>query len=151
VIVRFEQQECPLHALRACGFGCAEDAGNSNAAGMARAVGTFWSSSVSNRARESALRFVERAILGLMGQIDDGELPSRAAERRGIDPRWLRRSALELVSRVPRSCTNTNNDRTVWISALREEVLRLGLDYRPGISERQYFQNRVDADWHGSS
>jgi len=135
------------NALRACGFGCEEDAGNSNAAHMARAIGTFWSSSVSNRARESALRFVERTILDLMGQIDEGEVPSRAAERRGMDPRWLRRSALELVSRVPRSCGDTNDDRTEWISALREEVRRLGLAYRAGTSERVYFQNRADAEW----
>jgi DNA helicase-2/ATP-dependent DNA helicase PcrA len=135
------------NALRACGFGCEEDAGNSNTAGIARAVGKFWSSSVSNRARESALRFVERTILDLIGQIDNGEVPSRAAERRGIDPRWLRRSALELISRVPRSCAGTNDARTVWISALREEVLRLGLTYRPGTSESQYFRNRAGAEW----
>jgi hypothetical protein len=136
------------NALRACGFGCEEDAGNSNTAVIARAVGTFWTCSVSNRARESALRFVERAILDLMGKIDDGEVPSRAAEARGIDLRWLRRSALELISRVPRSCADTNDGRTVWISELRQEVVRLGLAYGPGISERQYFQNRANADWH---
>lgn len=136
------------NALRACSFGCEEDAGNSNTAVIARAVGAFWTCSASNRARESALRFVERAILDLMGKIDDGEVPSRAAERRGIDPRWLRRSALELISRVPRSCANTNDGRTVWISELRQEVVRLGLAYGPRISERQYFQNRANADWH---
>jgi hypothetical protein len=135
------------NALRACGFGCDEDAGNSNTAGIARAVGTFWSASVSNRARESALRFIERAILDLMGQIDDSEVPSRAADQRGIDPRWLRRSALQLISRVPRSCADTNDARTIWISALRQEVLRLGLTYRPGISERRYFLNLTNADW----
>ena len=136
------------NALRACGFGCEEDAGNSNAAGMARAIGTFWSASVSSRARESALRSVERVILDLMGQIDAGEVPARAAERRGTDSRWLRRCALELVSRVPRSCADTNDDRTEWIAALRLEVLRLGLIYRAGMSERLYFPNRVDAEWH---
>jgi DNA helicase-2/ATP-dependent DNA helicase PcrA len=135
------------NALRACGFGCEEDAGNSNTAGIARAVGTFWSASVSNRARESALRSVEHAILDLMGQIDDGEVPSRAAERRGIDPRWLRRNALQLISRVPRSCADTNDARTIWISALRQEVLRLRLTYRPGTSESQYFRNLANADW----
>jgi DNA helicase-2/ATP-dependent DNA helicase PcrA len=135
------------NALRACGFGCEEDAGNSNTARIARAVGMFWSSSASNRARESALRVVERAILDLMGQIDECEAPSRAAERRGIDPRWLRRSALGLISHVPRSCADTNEGRTGWISALRGEVERLGLVCRPGVSVRQYFQNRADADW----
>jgi hypothetical protein len=108
---------------------------------------SWLTSSVSNRVRESSLRVVEQAILDLMGKIDEVEVPSRAAERRGIDPRWLRRRALELISRVPRNCADTNDARTVWISALRTEVLRLGLAYRPGISERQYFQNRADADW----
>jgi hypothetical protein len=136
------------NALRACGFGCEEEAGNSNVAGFARAVGTFWSPSVSNRARESAVRSVERVVLDLMGKIDDGEVPSRAAERLGLNPRWLRRCALQLISSVPRNCANTCADRTAWVSDLREQVLRLGLVYRPGISERQYFQNRANADWH---
>jgi len=136
------------NALRACGSSCEEDAGNSHAARIAYAVGLFWSSSVSVRARESALRLVERAILELMGKIDNDEVPSRAAERRGVDPRWLRRSAFELISRIPRTCAGTNDARNVWISVLRNEVLRLGLTYRTGISERQYFQNRADADWH---
>lgn len=135
------------NALRACGFGCEEDAGTSNAAGMARAIGTFWSSSASNRARESALRFVERTILDLTGQIDEGEVPSRAAERRGIDSRWLRRNALQLITSVPKTCADTDDDRTVWISALHREVLRLGLAYRPGTSERRYFPNRAGAEW----
>jgi DNA helicase-2/ATP-dependent DNA helicase PcrA len=135
------------NAHRACGLGCEEDAGHSNTSEIARAVGTFWSSSVSNRARESALQLVERAILDLMGQIEDGEVPSRAAERRGIDTRWLRRSALELICRIPRSCADSNNARTIWISSLREEVLRMELAFRPGISVRKYFQTRADADW----
>jgi DNA helicase-2/ATP-dependent DNA helicase PcrA len=124
------------NALRACGSGCEEESGNSKTAGIARAVGTFWSSSVSTRARESALLGVEKCILDLLAQIDHNEAPGRAAERHGIDVRWLR------------SCGDTNADRTVWISALREEVARLGLAYRPGVTERQYFQNRADANWH---
>jgi ATP-dependent DNA helicase UvrD/PcrA len=135
------------HALRACGLGCDEDAGNSKTAVFAGAVGKFWAPSGSNRARESALRYGEAVILGLMGQIEEGEVPARAAERRGIDRRWLRRSALELISRVPRTCGDAVAERTAWISALREEVVRLRLVYGPGISERQYFQNRANANW----
>jgi DNA helicase II / ATP-dependent DNA helicase PcrA len=135
------------NALRACGFGCEEEAGDSKVARVARAVGAFWSSSASNRARETALRSVEKAILELMGKIDDGEVPSLAAERRGIDPRWLRRSALELISRVPRNCADTNEDRSTWIAALRQEVLRLELEYRTGATERQYFRDLANAHW----
>ncbi len=135
------------NALRACGVSSEEDAGDSNTAGMARAVGTFWTRSVSNRGRELALRFAERAILELIGRIEDGELPSRAAERGGIDPRWLRRSALELICHLPRKCADTNDARAAWLLALREQVLRLGLTYRLGTSERQYFRDRADAGW----
>lgn len=135
-------------ALRAIGAGTEDAAGNSNVARIARAVGTFWSPSPTYRSRESALRLVEWTILDLMGKIDSDELPSRAAEQRGIDPRWLRRSALELVSRIPRDCADTNLDRTAWIAALRGEVLRLRLTYREGTSERRYFPDRADADWH---
>ncbi len=136
------------NALRACGFGAEEEGGNSNSARIARAVGTFWASSASNRARESALRAVEWAILDLMGQIDEGEVPSRAAERRGLDLRWLRQSALELISCLPRTCADTADARTAWISKLRDGVRLLHLTYRPGTSERQYFQDRADAAWH---
>jgi DNA helicase-2/ATP-dependent DNA helicase PcrA len=136
------------NALRACGSGSEEDAGNSNTARIARAVGMFWSSSASNRARESALQSVERTILELTGKINDGEVPSRAAERRGVDPRWLRRSALELISKIPRSCVGTKDARKAWISVLRHQVQRLGLVYRTGISECIYFPNRADADWY---
>lgn len=136
------------NALRACGSGAEEEAGNSNVCGIARAVGTFWSPSASNRARESALQMVERALLDLMGKIDEGEVPSRAADRRGLDARSLRRSSLQLISQIPRTCPDTKDARTAWIIALRDGVSRLRLTYRDGTSERKYFPNRADADWH---
>jgi DNA helicase II / ATP-dependent DNA helicase PcrA len=135
------------NALRAGGLGCEEDAGDSHTARFAAAVGTFWSPLVSNRAREAAVRFAERTLLDLMGKIDVDEVPSRAAERRNIDSRWLRRSALEFISRVPRTCADTNDDRSKWIRSLHKEVLRLGLVFRPGISVRRYFQDRAGANW----
>jgi DNA helicase-2/ATP-dependent DNA helicase PcrA len=136
------------NALRACGSCAEEEAGNSNLARIAGAVANFWSSSPSNRARESALRVIEKSILELMGQTDDDEVPARAAERRGIDPRWLRRSALELISWIPQRCADTSDGRTAWVSSLRAGVQRLQLTYRAGISEGQYFPNRADAKWH---
>jgi hypothetical protein len=89
-----------------------------------------------------------RAILELVGKIDEGEMPSRAAERRGVDRRWLRRSALELITRIPRSCAGNNEARTAWVAALRQQVQRLGLVYTTRTSECRYFTNRTDADWH---
>lgn len=135
-------------ALRACGFGAEESVGDSNVACMASAVGKYWSSSASSRARESALRTVERVLLDLMGKINGGEMPSHAAEKRGIDTRWLRRSALQLISQLPRTCEDTNDARISWISALRDQVRCFHLTYRDGITESKYFPNRADANWH---
>ena len=134
-------------ALRACGSGAEADAGESKVADMARAVGIYWSSSGSGRARESAICIVERSLLDLMGKINDGEIPLRAAENRGINPRWLRRCALLLVSQLPRTCADNNDARIGWISALRDQVRDLHLVYRDGISEAQYFRNRAGANW----
>lgn len=136
------------NALRACGSCAMEDAGKSNTAKIAHAVGMFWSSTASNRMREASLRSIERAILDLMGMIGNGEAPSRAAEQHGIDQRWLRRSALDLISQIPRNCADTNEARIAWIAILRQQFRRLNLAYRAGTSECQYFPNRGNADWH---
>ena len=136
------------NALRACGSGAEEDGGNSNVSKIARSVGSFWSSSASGRARESALIVVERIILDLMGKIGESELPSRATEQQGIDQRWLRRNALELISKIPRTCEDTDEARAAWITALHEEVRHLNLTYRQGTSERRYFAKPRNTSWH---
>jgi DNA helicase-2/ATP-dependent DNA helicase PcrA len=136
------------NALRACGSNTEEDLGTSKVAGIARAVGTFWSPSPSGRARESALRTVERALLELMDKINEDEVPSRAAERQGIDPRWLRRCALQLISQIPRTCANSDDARTEWIDALRESVLGLRLTYRDGTSACRYFPKPRKPNWN---
>jgi len=135
------------NALRACGLGAEEEPGDSHVARIAQAVGMLWSRSGSNRVRETALRTVEWALLDLMGRIDEGEVPSRAAERRGLDPRWLRRSALQLVTRLPRTCSDSNDSRAAWVTALRDGTLRLPITPRDGMSVPRYFRSRADADW----
>ncbi len=135
-------------ALKACGSDIEDETSNSHVSRIACAVGAFWSPSVSNRIRESALQKIEWTLLDLMGQLDEGEIPSRATERRGVDPRWLRRSALELIRHLPRTCADTTSARTSWITTLREGVKSLNLTYRAGTSVNQYFQNRTDANWN---
>lgn len=135
-------------ALKACGSDIEDETSSSHVAKIASAVGAFWSPFVSNRIRESALQKVEWTLLDLMGQLDEGEIPSRAIERRGIDPRWLRRSALELISHLPHTCADTISARTSWITTLREGVKSLNLCYGAGVSVNQYFQNRTDANWN---
>ena len=136
------------NALKACGSDVEDETSNSNVARIATAVGAFWSPSVSNWTRESALRKIEWTLLDLMGQVDDGEIPSQAAKRRGIDSRWLRRIALELVRHLPRTCEDTISARNAWIMTLREGVQLFNLAYRAGTSVNQYFPNRTDANWH---
>jgi len=136
------------NALRACGSGAEEDAGTSNIAHFAGAVGAIWSSSTSSRGRDRALDAVERMILDLMGSIDDGEQPRSAAERRNIDHRWLRRASLALVTGMPRSCEDNDAARAAWVGTLHQRVRDLGLTYRDGTSERRYFQSRAGATWN---
>ena len=138
-------------ACRAAGFVLpSNDRGNSRIATLARAICEFWLSSASNRTRETALREIEKLLLALMGKIEDNETPHRAAEKHGINRRWLRRTGLELITRVPRSCDESETGRTSWMRTLRQEVDRLGLSYGPGISARSYFRQPPNTEWSKS-
>ena len=134
-------------AMRASGSGADEEIGSSKTAEVARAVGGFWNSGTSGKAREIAVRAIERSILDLMGKLDSGELPSRSAERHGIDLRWLRRCALELLCCLPRACDNSDAARTVWLAELRRQFGNLGLVVRPTTSIARYFNDRRGAEW----
>lgn len=125
-----------------------ESAGASKVAGIAAAVGAFWSSSGSNRARETALRDVERLILQLMGKIEDGEPIQKATERSEVDSRWLRRTALELITSLPATCDDTNNGRANWLAALHEAVRQRRLEYAVGVTETNFFTRRGNQDWN---
>jgi len=83
-----------------------------------------------------------------MGKIEDSESPERAAERNAIDRRWLRRTALELISRLPKSCDGTDVGRTQWVTALQDQVRRHRLAYGERTSERSYFRNPANREWN---
>ncbi len=138
-------------AREAAGFlSGSESAGTSKVAIIAGAIGSFWSSSGSNRARETALRDVERLILQLMGKIEDGEPVQKATERNEIDSRWLRRTALELVTCLPATCDDTDAGRATWLTALHEAVRQCGLEYAAGVTETNFFTRRGNQDWNQS-
>lgn len=135
-------------ASRAAGFVFPSDRrANSRIAILTREIYAFWSSSASNRTREAALRTIEKLLLGLMDKIEDNESPNRAVEKYRIDRRWLRRTALELITRLPRSCDGTDAGRTLWIQTLYREVNRLGLSYGPGKSAARFFPRPPNAEW----
>jgi len=136
-------------ALRASGSTSVSGTqGSSRVETLANAIGGFWSSFGSNRAREDALRTVEKTLLALMGKLQDHELPSRAAERHGINTRWLRRTALQLLMRLPRSCPDSVEGCKQWLEALRHQIKQLGLKYPPRVSEAKYFPQPRTSGWH---
>lgn len=135
-------------ASQAAGFGSPSDnRRNSRIGTLARAVCAFHSSSVSTRTREAALHTIEIFLLGLMGKIEKHESAGRAAEKHGIEKRWLRRTALELLMNLPSSCDDTDAARGNWITTLHASIDRLGLDYAPHVSPRRYFVRPQSADW----
>lgn len=135
-------------AWRAAGYATPlDDGGESRVANLAREVGVFWSSSESNRTREAALRTIEKILLDLMGKIENDELPARALERHGMNARWLRRIALELIMRLPRLCDNSDPGRANWVTTLHEEVDHLKLQYAANTSARGYFPRPRRPEW----
>lgn len=123
-------------------------AGTSKVAIIASAIGSFWASAGSNRARETALRDVERLLLQLMRKIDASEPVPKATERNEIDSRWLRRTALELVTRLPAICDDTDAGRAVWLAALHKAVRQCDLEYAEGVTETNFFARRGRQDWN---
>lgn len=127
-------------ARQACGLpGVDGGDGSSNLCRLAQAVGLFWQPFGSRHGREQALVVVERMILDLMGKIEDDEPPRRAAERTGIDRRWLRRSALQMILSLPCACEDAEDARQEWIEKARSAFRRV-LPYRDSITENQYLK-----------
>ncbi len=115
---------------------------------FARAVGEFWSPSATSRSRDSALRTVEKLLLHLMGHWQDGDLhPSRVVERAGLDRRQLRRQALEVVMCLPKTCDDTDNNRSAWVASVQSEVERLRLVLSQGKTVPGYFRNPTKSQW----
>ncbi len=135
-------------ALRAAGLRLAgAAAGASKVAWVARMVSEFWTPTQGNRTREASLRAFERLILDVMGKLGTDEDSSRAAERNGIERRWLRRTALELLLKLPKVCPDTEQGREAWIATLRLELQGLGLPHPAGFSAGRYFTSPRTKAW----
>jgi hypothetical protein len=135
------------NAMRAVGMSPPGKSGTSNLEAMAQAVSRFWCAPITGYERENVLRSVEKLILRLTGMLRNDEHPSRSVNRNRIDPRWLRRVAYELITRVPKSCDSTEDAREQWLGVLRAEVKRLGLKVPAGTSEKTFFK-RPQSHWH---
>ena len=63
---------------------------------------------------------------------------------------WLRRTALELITRIPTTCDDSSTGRDAWLKALHDAIRVLGLEYLNGISETGFFTRRGRQNWSQS-
>jgi DNA helicase-2/ATP-dependent DNA helicase PcrA len=101
----------------------------------------------SGGARESVLATVEQALLDLMGKYEDQTSIARLAEQHGIDRRWLRRMALQLVTQLPPTCANSDEGRLGWVAALRAALTSLAVSYGAGVTAAGYFRMPPRREW----
>ncbi len=134
-------------ARNACGLTADTEGGDSKVARIARAGGTFHAKGTSGRSREACVCAVEEIILDLMGKLEDQVNAARAAEQHGIDRRWLRRVAMQLITSLPATCENSDDRRAAWVGTLREAVTALGLSYAQGLTVARYFRMPPSGDW----
>lgn len=134
-------------ARNACGLAAETEGGDSKVARIARAVGAFHAKGTSGRLREACVCVIEEIILDLMGKFESQINAARAAEYHAIDRRWLRRVALQLVTKLPSSCENSDDGRSGWVATLRETITALGLTYAQGMTVARYFRTPPGGDW----
>jgi len=134
-------------AFRAVGKGNTTSNSEAKIAIMATAVGSYWASSGSGKTREKALRAVEKLILQLMGKINDVEPLSKTIERNDLNVRWLRRTALEFLTSLPKNCNHTDAGRTAWLQSVQTVAQNIGLELAEGQRVTNFFSNRGGNDW----
>jgi DNA helicase-2/ATP-dependent DNA helicase PcrA len=134
-------------ARNACGLRADDEGGDSKVARLARAAGTYHAKGTSGRAREACLVTAEHALLELMGKFEEQSSIARLVEQHGIDRRWLRRMALQLIAKLPPTCANSDEARNSWVLALQAAVTALGLTYSEGVTATNYFRRPPSAEW----
>jgi superfamily I DNA/RNA helicase len=135
-------------AHRAAGLPLRHDGGDSRVERIARAVGGFWAPSATSASRRTVLSVLERLVLEAQGHWKDGDRhPSRVAERAGLNGRQLRRNALGLLMRLPKTCDGSEASRTAWIASLRTAVIDLGVTRPQGMTVTQFLRCPPGGDW----
>jgi len=109
------------HAHRATGQSSDDERTNgSRVAQMAEAAACLRSEG-DPRERLAALGVAERVILCRLGFDVEGMPPERLAEQDGIEPRWLRRAAIGILSRLPDMPSN-EGAVAAWTAAAQAVV-----------------------------
>jgi DNA helicase-2/ATP-dependent DNA helicase PcrA len=138
-----------MDARRAAGDPLAEElSGQSRIEAVARAVGEFWCDSVDLRLRRAAVRTTERLLLELLGHWGKHDHhPSRVIEREKLNARQLRRDAMALLMRLPKTCADSDAARASWVSVVKVEAARLQLSLPAGTSIAKFFGGRPNPNW----
>jgi hypothetical protein len=110
---------------------------------IARVVGEFWAPSATTRVRASALQIMEKLLLILMGhwKEDEDHHPTRVIERAKLNRRELRRQAMEVLMRLPKTCDDTDEKRSDWVETVRSEVNRLQIALPQGQTVAKCFRH----------
>lgn len=136
-------------ARRAAGDPLAEElSGDSRIEALARAVGEFWCGSADPRVRRASVRSAEKLLLKLLGHWNDNDHhPSRVVERAKLNARQLRRDALALLMRLPKTCADTDAARIDWVAAVKTETARLQLNLPAGTTIAKFFAGKPNPKW----
>ena len=113
---------------------------------LARSLNDFWAGTTQYD-RVNALTSVERLLIDVTGQRHEDEPLSSAIERIGINKRILRRQALTLVMRLPRTCADTEADRNAWVELARETIRSLGFAPPSGQTIRTVISSPRNSEW----
>lgn len=120
--------------------------GKSKIERLACAVSEFWAGTT-RHSKSKALSSIEKLLLDITGQRVDSEPVSHTVLRLGLDTRLLRRQALEFAMRLPKTCPDTDADRTAWIDCARNLVTELAILLQQGQTIRTSLPSPRNADW----
>jgi DNA helicase-2/ATP-dependent DNA helicase PcrA len=130
----------------ACGLAPEDAGGTSRVSKVARAVAIFRTPTSTGRAREACLATIEEDILRLTGKFTDNSTVARCVEQERLDGRSLRRSALQVISRMPHVCEDTDAARAAWVETLRTAITLTEIPC-VGTTPRQFYVPARSPDW----
>jgi DNA helicase II / ATP-dependent DNA helicase PcrA len=92
---------------------------------------------------------MEKLLLILMGhwKEDEDHHPIRVIERAKLNRRELRRQAMEVLMRLPKTCDDTDEKRSDWVKTVRSEVNRLQVALPQGQTVAKFFRHPPKDKW----
>ena len=82
-----------------------------------------------------------------MGKFQDGSVIGRCAEQHGIERRWLRRVALQVIANLPPQCNDTEAAREAWVHSARTAIDMAQIACAPGTTPTRYYPMARNSEW----